>query len=55
MWLPEIVRIIPYHHVEWVKFIKPLLLPALCRVGIGYKAERTRHQKCRVLVYKKTE
>lgn len=27
MWLPEIMRIIPYHNFEWVKFIKPLLLP----------------------------
>ena len=47
MWLPEIMRIIPYHNVEWVKFIKPLLLPnILCCVGIGYVAEKSRHQEC---------
>nr|DAM32861.1 MAG TPA: hypothetical protein [Bacteriophage sp.] len=47
MWLPEIMRIIPYHIVEWVKFIKPLLLPNIrCCVGIGYLAEKSRHQEC---------
>lgn len=47
MWLPKIMRIIPYHIVEWVKFIKPLLLPnILCCVGIGYVAEKSRHQEC---------
>lgn len=47
MWLPEIMRIIPYHIVEWVKFIKPLLLPNIrCSVGIGYVAEKSRHQEC---------
>ena len=47
MWLPEIMRIIPYHIVEWVKFIKPLLLPNIwCCVGIGYVAEKSRHQEC---------
>lgn len=47
MWLPEIMRIIPYHNFEWVKFIKPLLLPNIrCCVGIGYVAEKSRHQEC---------
>ena len=47
MWLPEIMRITPYHNVEWVKFIKPLLLPNICCcVGIGYVAEKSRHQEC---------
>jgi len=47
MWLPEIMRIIPYHNVEWVKFIKPLLLPDIwCCVGIGYVSEKSRHQEC---------
>lgn len=44
---PEIMRIIPYHIVEWVKFIKPLLLPNIrCCVGIGYVSEKSRHQEC---------
>nr|DAE32720.1 MAG TPA: hypothetical protein [virus sp. ctFlR8] len=44
---PEIMRIIPYHNVEWVKFIKPLLLTNIwCCVGIGYVAEKSRHQEC---------
>ena len=54
MWLPEIMRIIPYHIVEWVKFIKPLLLQNIqCCVGIGYVAEKSRHQECMQPVYGK--
>lgn len=46
MWLPEIMRIIPFWRTEWVKFIKPKQLAARLRLGNAYEPLKSRHDKC---------